>query len=55
MGIQEQTAFPEVEPAKIEYQQGMDITFVTSAETNEEAHRMLSLLGMPFKKPGAKD
>jgi len=53
IGIDEQTVFPEIEPAKIEYQQGMDITFVTTAETDEQAHKLLSLMGMPFRKDGS--
>lgn len=49
MGLGEQTVFPEINPAKVECQQGMNITFVTTAKTNEEARKLLSLLGMPFK------
>jgi large subunit ribosomal protein L5 len=49
MGIQEQSVFPEVDPSRIEVQQGMNITFVTSAATNEEGFEMLKLFGMPFK------
>jgi len=49
MGLAEQTVFPEINPSKVETQQGMNITFVTSAKTNEEARRMLALFGMPFK------
>lgn len=50
MGLAEQSVFPEINPAKIEFQQGMNITFVTTAKTDEEARKMLSLFGMPFKK-----
>jgi large subunit ribosomal protein L5 len=50
MGLGEQSVFPEVNPAQIEFQQGMNITFVTTARTDEEARRMLSLFGMPFRK-----
>jgi large subunit ribosomal protein L5 len=50
MGLSEQSVFPEVNPAQIEFQQGMNITFVTTARTDEEARRMLSLFGMPFRK-----
>jgi large subunit ribosomal protein L5 len=53
MGLSEQTVFPEINPAKVEAQQGMNIAFVTTAKTNEEARRMLSLFGMPFKGPSA--
>lgn len=51
MGLIEQSVFPEINPAKIEFQQGMNITFVTTANTDEEAREMLTLFGMPFKKP----
>ena len=50
IGLTEQSVFPEINPAKIEAQQGMNITFVTTAKTDEEARKMLSLFGMPFKK-----
>jgi large subunit ribosomal protein L5 len=50
MGLSEQSVFPEINAAKIEFQQGMNITFVTTAKTNDEARRMLQLFGMPFKK-----
>jgi large subunit ribosomal protein L5 len=49
MGLAEQTVFPEIDPAKVEFQQGMNITFVTTAGTDEEARKMLSLFGMPFR------
>ena len=48
LGIAEQTIFPEIELDKIKRQQGMDITIVTSARTNEEALDLLKLMGMPF-------
>jgi large subunit ribosomal protein L5 len=48
LGIAEQTVFPEIELDKIKRQQGMDITIVTSANTNEEALDLLKLMGMPF-------
>ena len=50
MGLTEQGVFPEINPAQIEFQQGMNITFVTTAKTNEEARRLLELFGMPFRK-----
>ena len=50
MGLSEQSVFPEINPASIQSQQGMDITFVTTAKTNDEARKMLSLFGMPFKE-----
>ncbi len=49
MGLGEQGVFPEINPAKMEFQQGMNITLVTTANTDEEARKMLSLFGMPFK------
>ncbi len=49
MGLAEQTVFPEIDPGKAEFQQGMNITLVTTAGTDEEARRMLSLFGMPFR------
>lgn len=49
MGLAEQTVFPEINPAKVEFQQGMNITFVTTAKTDQEAKKLLSLFGMPFK------
>ncbi|MCY0881616.1 MAG: 50S ribosomal protein L5 [Firmicutes bacterium] len=48
MGIKEQLIFPEIEYDKVEKVRGMDITIVTSANTDEEARVLLSLLGMPF-------
>ena len=48
LGVNDQTIFPEIELDKIKRQQGMDITIVTSARTNEEALDLLKLLGMPF-------
>src|ERR1043165_5279009 len=47
MGIADQTVFPEIELDKIKRQQGMDITIVTSAPTNDEAFDLLKLMGMP--------
>jgi large subunit ribosomal protein L5 len=49
MGLSEQTVFPEINPAKVEFQQGMNITFVTTARTDEEAMKLLAGFGMPFK------
>ncbi len=50
MGIKEHTIFPEIDVDKASTVHGMDITFVTSAETDEEAFSMLKYFGMPFKK-----
>ena len=49
MGMDEQSAFPEVDSSRIEHQQGMNITFVTSATSDDEAREMLRAFGMPFK------
>jgi large subunit ribosomal protein L5 len=49
-GIREQIIFPEIDIDKIPRINGMDISFVTSAKTDEEAYELLTLLGMPFKK-----
>ena len=51
MGLSEQSVFPEINVAKMEFQQGMNITFVTTAQTNDEARKLLELFGMPFKRP----
>lgn len=50
MGMVEQSVFPEIDPSKVESQQGMNITFVTTAQTDEEGHEMLRLFGMPFRE-----
>ncbi|UCJ10299.1 50S ribosomal protein L5 [Chitinophaga pendula] len=49
MGITEQIIFPEIDIDKVTKITGMDITFVTTATTNEEAYELLKELGMPFK------
>ena len=49
MGIKEQLIFPEIEYEKVDRVKGMDIIFVTTAKTDEEAKELLKLLGMPFK------
>jgi len=50
MGIQEQIIFPEVEYDKIDKIKGLNVTFVTSAKTDEEGVELLKQLGMPFRK-----
>ena len=50
LGITEQIIFPEIDIDKINKISGMDITFVTSAETDKEAKSLLAELGLPFKK-----
>ncbi len=49
MGITEQIIYPEINIDKLPRISGMDITFVTTANTNEEAYELLKLMGMPFK------
>ncbi len=49
MGVKEQLIFPEIEYDKVDKIRGMDIIFVTTAETDEEAKELLAQLGMPFK------
>ena len=50
MGVKEQLIFPEIEYDKIDKIRGMDVIFVTTANTDEEAKEFLRLLGMPFSK-----
>ncbi|MGI6205147.1 MAG: 50S ribosomal protein L5 [Anaerovoracaceae bacterium] len=50
IGLKEQLIFPEIEYDKIEKIMGMDITFTTTAKTDEEALALLEMLGMPFEK-----
>lgn len=50
LGIKEQLIFPEIEYDKIDKVRGMDIIFVTTAKTDEEARELLRLMGMPFAK-----
>jgi len=49
MGVKEQLIFPEIEYDKIDKVRGMDIIFVTTARTDEEARELLRLMGMPFR------
>ena len=50
MGVKEQLIFPEIDYDKIDKVRGMDIIFVTTANTDEEARELLSLMGAPFAK-----
>jgi large subunit ribosomal protein L5 len=50
LGVKEQTIFPEINPDHVKKVQGMDITFVTNAGTDDEARDLLKRLGMPFAK-----
>jgi len=53
MGLSEQSVFPEIDPGKIVHTQGMNVTFVTTARTDEEGRELLRLFGMPFRESGA--
>ncbi|MBR0145315.1 MAG: 50S ribosomal protein L5, partial [Eubacterium sp.] len=50
LGIKEQIIFPEIEYDKVDKVRGMDVIFVTTARTDEEARELLRLFGMPFRK-----
>jgi len=50
LGIKEQLIFPEIEYDKVDKVRGMDVIFVTTAHTDEEARELLTLFGMPFSK-----
>ncbi len=50
LGVKEQIIFPEIDYDKIDQVRGMDVIFVTTAKTDEEARELLKLLGMPFSK-----
>ena len=55
LGIKEQIMFPEIQYDKIDKIRGMDIVFVTTAQTDEEARELLSLFGMPFMRSGGNE
>jgi large subunit ribosomal protein L5 len=55
LGLSEQTVFPEIELDKIDFTQGMDITFVTNAVNDEQARFLLKEMGMPFQPAGGED
>ncbi len=50
-GLQEQTIFPEIDPDSVKKVQGMNVTIVTSADTDEKARELLTMIGIPFAKP----
>src|SRR6516164_1602946 len=50
MGISEQVIFPEIDADKVNFTQGMDITFVTSTKSDDEARELLRAFGMPFRE-----
>src|SRR6476620_11486707 len=50
LGLAEQLVFPEIDPDKVTFTQGMDVTFVTSTDNDDEARELLRLFGMPFRE-----
>lgn len=50
MGLTEQMVFPEIDPDKVNFTQGMDVTFVTSTRNDDEARELLRMFGMPFRE-----
>jgi large subunit ribosomal protein L5 len=50
LGLSEQMVFPEIDPDKVTFTQGMDVTFVTSTRSDDEARELLRLFGMPFRE-----
>src|SRR5579871_67429 len=50
MGLSEQMVFPEIDPDKVTFTQGMDVTFVTSTNSDDEARELLRSFGMPFRE-----
>ena len=50
LGLAEQVVFPEIDPDKVTFTQGMDITFVTSTRSDDESRELLRLFGMPFRE-----
>ena len=55
LGLSEQMVFPEINPDKFTRPQGMNITFVTSARSDDEARQFLRAMGVPLKKEGDGD
>ncbi|MGQ9627949.1 MAG: 50S ribosomal protein L5 [Anaerolineae bacterium] len=54
LGLREQLIWPEIRYDSIDKVRGMEITIVTTAKTDEEARRLLELMGMPFRRPGRR-
>ena len=50
VGLSEQMVFPEIDPDKVNFSQGMDITFVTSTRSDDESRELLRAFGMPFRE-----
>jgi large subunit ribosomal protein L5 len=55
LGVKDQTIFPEIDVDNVDRISGMDVTFVTSAESDEEAYALLKGLGMPFVRRGDEE
>jgi len=55
MGLKEQIVFPEIDIDKLDTMRGLDITFVTTAKTDQEGFELLELMGMPFRKEAVKE
>ncbi len=55
MGLTEQGLFPEINPDKVQFTQGMNIAMATTAVNDEQARRLLAMLGMPFRSLEGKD
>lgn len=53
LGLREQLVFPEINYDSVDKLRGLEVTIVTTAKTDEEARRLLQLLGMPFAQPGS--
>jgi large subunit ribosomal protein L5 len=51
LGLTEQSLFPEIDLDKVEFQQGMNVTFVTTAQSDEHGRALLQAFGMPFRRP----
>src|SRR4051812_44788037 len=54
LGLAEQVVFPEIDADRLQHTQGMDITIVTTARTDDQARELLRALGMPFRQPQQK-
>lgn len=54
LGLAEQVVFAEIDADRLHHAQGMDVTIVTSAQTDDQARELLRALGMPFRQPQAK-
>ncbi len=55
LGLAEQVVFPEIDADRLQHTQGMDITIVTTATSDDQARELLTQMGMPFRLPGGRD